>query len=49
MKLFAPFLSILGTLPQAYSSSLSKLSVVLILVFMPEMWIVIWLLLFLSL
>lgn len=49
MKMFAPFLSILGRLPQACSLSLSELSVVLILVFMPEMWIVIWLLLFLSL
>lgn len=49
MKMFAPFLSVLGRPPQACSLSLSGLSLGLILLFMPEMWVIIWQLLFLNL
>lgn len=41
MKMFAPSPYILGTPPQACSLSVSGLSVVLVLLFMPEMWIII--------
>lgn len=49
MKMFSPFLSILGRPPQACSLSLSGFSIGLILLFMPEMWVIIWQLLFLNL